>query len=60
MKLGLLDRCSVCGYTAHVETCHKKPIQSYPPDARLSTINHPENLIGLCPNHHWEFDKGLL
>jgi len=58
--LGLTTKCFVCGYTLHVETCHKKPIQAYPLEARLSEINAPVNLVGLCPNHHWEFDHGLL
>lgn len=59
-RLGLLDQCVVCGYTAHVEICHKKPIQAYPPDAHMSEINDLSNLVGLCPNHHWELDHGLI
>jgi hypothetical protein len=23
-------------------------------------VNSLDNLVGLCPNHHWEFDHGLL
>jgi predicted restriction endonuclease len=22
-------------------------------------VNSLDNLVGLCPNHHWEFDHGL-
>lgn len=59
-RLGLLKKCLICGYTLHVEACHKKSIESHPLDARLSEINAPSNLVGLCRNHHWEFDHGFL
>lgn len=52
--------CSVCGYDKHIEICHKNPISSHKPDSLISTINHIDNLIALCPNHHWEFDNGQL
>ena len=26
----------------------------------IEEINNINNLIGLCPNHHWEYDNGLL
>lgn len=55
-----LDACMVCGYSTHVECCHVRDIRDYPLDALISEINSPDNLVGLCPNHHWEFDKGLL
>lgn len=29
-------------------------------DALLSDINHPDNLVMLCPNHHREADKGEI
>lgn len=48
--------CKRCGYTKHVEVCHIKPISSFPLNTLLSTVNHPDNLILLCPNCHWEFD----
>ena len=52
--------CSVCGYSVHAEVAHKKSISDFPDEAKLSDINHKDNLILLCPNHHWEFDhKGL-
>lgn len=59
-KFGLLDRCNVCGYSKHVEACHIKPISTYKPKTMISVINSRENLIGLCPNCHWEFDHNLL
>ncbi len=52
--------CSNCGYNKHFEVCHIKPISSFPDSAFITEINHIENLIALCPNCHWEFDKGLL
>lgn len=51
--------CSVCGYDKHVEICHIKPVSSYNVETILE-INDISNLIALCPNHHWEFDKGIL
>ena len=53
-------RCAKCGYTTHVEVCHIKPIASFPETATLQTVNSLSNLVGLCPNHHWEFDHGHL
>jgi predicted restriction endonuclease len=26
----------------------------------VDEINSLTNLVGLCPNHHWEFDNNLL
>lgn len=48
--------CIVCGYTKLVEVCHIKPVKDFPPEALLTDINSPDNLILLCRNHHWEFD----
>lgn len=52
--------CVVCGYNKHYEVCHKKPINSFSEDTPISVINDLDNLVALCPNHHWEFDNGLL
>lgn len=59
-NMGMLERCSVCSYNTHVECCHIKPIADYSDDTLVSTINHPNNLCGLCPNHHWELDHRIL
>lgn len=53
-------KCARCGYRKHVEVCHKKSINSFSDDVPISVINSLENLMGLCPNCHWEFDNGLL
>lgn len=52
--------CAVCGYDVHVETAHLRSVASFPITALVKEINDPENLRWLCPNHHLEFDRGLL
>lgn len=52
--------CAVCGYDKHIEVCHIRPMYSFSEDSLVSEVNHIDNLLGLCPNHHWEFDKGFL
>ena len=56
-SLGMKRRCWACGYDKHVEVCHKKDIRTFSPDDLIRVINHPSNLLLLCPNHHWEFDN---
>jgi hypothetical protein len=52
--------CEICGYSHYVEVCHIIAVSDFPDTATMSEINDRKNLIGLCPNHHWEFDHGLL
>jgi predicted restriction endonuclease len=52
--------CLVCGYSNHVEVCHIKSVSDFDGDSLMKEINSIENLIGLCPNHHWEFDNGKI
>ncbi len=52
--------CWVCGYTDYVEICHIQPISSFDKNTLIREVNHPENLVALCPNHHWEFDHGRI
>jgi hypothetical protein len=52
--------CAVCGFPHGIQVCHKRPIADFPDNALIKEINHPDNLIGLCPNHHWMLDHGLL
>lgn len=52
--------CRNCKYDKHIQVCHIKSVSSFPDEAIISDINHLSNLIGLCPNCHWEFDHGLL
>ena len=52
--------CVVCGYDKHYEICHRIPISTFSLSTPISVINAIENLISLCPNHHWEFDNAKL
>lgn len=52
--------CAVCGYKTHVEICHIRDISTFPLETPVIKINALVNLVALCPNHHWEFDRGLL
>jgi hypothetical protein len=53
-------KCLICGYDKHTDIAHIKSVSSFPDDAKISEINSSENLMALCPNHHWEFDSGLI
>lgn len=53
-------QCAICGYSLHIEVCHRKPVSHFPNHALISEINDFSNLIALCPNHHWELDNQLL
>jgi len=52
--------CKACGYDKYVEIIHVKPVSEFSDDTLISVINDITNLSALCPNHHWEFDHGLL
>jgi hypothetical protein len=52
--------CQICGYSNHVEMCHIKPVSKFDKNVPFSIINSPENILILCPNHHWEFDSGII
>ena len=53
-------KCIVCGYDKHVEIAHIKAVSDFDEDSTISSINTLENLVALCPNHHWEFDNNLI
>ena len=53
-------KCVVCQYDKHVEICHLHSVSSFANSELIATINSPDNLVALCPNHHWEFDHHLL
>jgi hypothetical protein len=59
-KAGRPQICKACGYSEHINVCHIKDIKDFPTDALIGEINHIDNLVALCPNHHWEFDHGKL
>ena len=52
--------CGNCGYSKHIEVCHVHAISSFGKDTPISKINSLSNLVGLCPNCHWELDHGHL
>lgn len=57
---GKLYKCKICNYDLHVEICHIKSVSSFPESATLNEINNIDNLITLCPTHHWEFDNKVI
>lgn len=59
-KQGIPKKCVFCEYDIHVECCHKKAVSEFSQESKFSEINAMENLVYLCPNHHWEFDNKLL
>lgn len=52
--------CAICGYDKHIEVAHIKAVSDFENTTLVSEINNIDNLIALCPNHHWEYDNGLL
>jgi predicted restriction endonuclease len=56
------EKCLLCGYSKHVQRCHFIPrrftqkIEGY----QKYTDYENENIIPLCPTHHWELDHNLL
>lgn len=52
--------CQKCGYDKHVELCHIIPVNNFDDSSTIGEINNPNNLVVLCPNHHWEFDNNIL
>ncbi len=59
-RIGVGQACLECGYSNHVVVCHIKPVSDFSMNATISEVNTEDNLVSLCPNHHWEFDHGLL
>ena len=53
-------KCKICGYDKHIQVCHIKSVSSFSDDSLITDINSKDNLIGLCPNHHWEYDNGYI
>jgi uncharacterized protein YjcR len=51
--------CESCKYNKYVEICHLKGVAMFTDDTLIKDINHIDNLAALCPNCHWELDKGI-
>ena len=56
----LTARCQHCSYDKHVELAHLKAVASFPKETKLKDINHPDNVLVLCRNCHYEYDNHLL
>lgn len=52
--------CAKCDYSNHVEVAHIKAVSDFDDSVTIAEINSIDNLIALCPNHHWEYDHGIL
>lgn len=50
-------QCICCGYDKHYEVAHIRAVSDFENNAFISEINDINNLIALCPNHHWEYDN---
>ena len=50
-------QCIVCNYDKHYEVAHIKSVSDFDDGSLISEINNQDNLIALCPNHHWEYDN---
>ena len=51
--------CVICGYSNY-EVAHIKAVSDFADDTLVENINSIENLAALCPNHHYEYDNGIL
>lgn len=52
--------CFICGYSTYIEIAHIKSISSFPETSLIKEIKHIDNLVALCPTHHWEFDNNIF
>ena len=43
-----------------MNVCHIKSLADFEDDVVVAHVNKLSNLIGLCPNCHWEFDHKLI
>ena len=50
-------KCICCGYDKHYEVAHIRAVSDFGNNTFISEINDINNLIALCPNHHWEYDN---
>lgn len=52
--------CFICGYGIVYHVAHIKSVSSFDNSCFIYEINSLDNLVALCPNHHAEFDLGLI
>ena len=60
MKSGKSCKCKLCGYDKHIDVAHIKAVSSFQKETLVEVVNHIDNLVALCPNHHWEYDNDEL
>jgi len=53
-------KCYICEYDKHVDIAHIFPVSGFGGNIKISEINSIDNLICLCPNHHWEYDNKII
>ena len=59
-KLIGLDRsCIICGYTFYLHLAHVKPLSQFD-DSEIMSTTWKDNVVYLCPNHHYEYDHGKI
>lgn len=49
-------KCWHCGWDEHVEVCHINDLAKLPDETLVLDAYKLENVLLLCPNHHWKFD----
>lgn len=60
------DKEKVCAYCHNhefdeiLEVHHIKGILEFDRETKIKNINHIDNLVWLCPNHHTMIEKGLI
>lgn len=57
---GLEYKCAVCNYDTYVEIAHIKAVSEFEDSSTIKEINDINNLVALCPNHHWEYDNQII
>jgi ferredoxin len=61
LKSNKCKECVTCNYSRHIEVCHIKAVKDFQKQSNIiEEVNNINNLIALCPTHHWEFDNGFL
>lgn len=58
--LNLPLKCFVCEYPTFVEIAHLRPVSDFGESTIVEAINDTKNLVPLCPNHHKEYDAGII
>lgn len=52
--------CLICSYNKKIHVSHIRAVSSFSDDSKISEINDIDNLTALCPNHHIEYDDGII